>query len=230
MKFRIALIFIVAMVNFINASPPFKPMIGLNVSRIDWVGVYTNKGDFLGLHEVGLSSGAYVDGGIPLQFNINIALGNYKKMIFETGIGYSSRFDFDGHTWFDGLFLYRMNYLSIPFRTTFTLGKKKLKFIPSAGFSVDYLIKGIVEFYSDNQEFLRKESINLDRRRKIGLCPFISLGMGYQFKNEMSIRTEFVIHQSILSTYKKWASNYLAHYMHGFGLNVGVYFPLPQRK
>lgn len=90
-------------------------------------------------------------------------------------------------------------------------------------------MKRIIEFYSDNQEFLHKKSIKLDNRRKIGICPFISLGMGYQFKNDMSIRTKLMIYQSILSTYKIGASN-SAHYMHGVSLNLGIFLPLPKKN
>lgn len=97
-------------------------------------------------------------------------------------------------------YIYNFSYLELPLRVVFTSGKKKLKFIASAGAAAGLLLNAqqtTYVNYFDADETKTTEQMNYLRRFTVS--PQLSLGADYQISQYINLRIEPVVRYSLRS-------------------------------
>ena len=121
-------------------------------------------------------------------------------------------------------FIENYNYLDIPLRAIFSLGKKKLSFVASIGITANILLKAtetvILEY--ENAASKRERNAQSYNFKKINLSPTISLGADYKISKRLNLRAEPTFRYGILTIIDAPISEYLWN----GGINISCYYKL----
>jgi len=97
-------------------------------------------------------------------------------------------------------YIYNFNYLELPLRVVFTSGKKKLKFIASAGAAAGLLLnaqqKTYIKYIDGNESTTIDEITYL---RQFTISPQLTLGADYQISRYINLRIEPIARYSVRS-------------------------------
>ena len=123
-----------------------------------------------------------------------------------------------------GHFVYAYNYLDIPIKVNFVFGKKKVRFISSAGLTTNVLIVATSTFKGKlaSGSSVENNSNTTGQYNKINFSPTISFGIGYKINNKMFFRVEPTFRYGILKT----VDAPIAEHLWSTGLNCSYYFGL----
>lgn len=162
---------------------------------------------------------------------LNVCLFLSKQLALETGIqysnkGYGTRNLYLAYTQPDpavpvrAKFIYAYQYIGIPVKAKFIVGKSKLRFIAGIGFTTSLLLnyKQTVtyEYYNGSTE--KKTQSSTSGFNKVDLSPMISAGVDYKLNNKMHLFAEPTFRYGLIKT--KDAS--ITEKLWNAGLNVGV--------
>ncbi len=121
-------------------------------------------------------------------------------------------------------YIYSDYYLEVPVKANFTFGKRKVRFITSAGIAVNLFIaetKTVVYTYiggsTKQKDYSSYFSYNI-----INLSPTVSFGIDWKITPKMDLRAEPTIRYGVLKIIDMPVTGYLWNY----GLNVGCYYSL----
>lgn len=121
-------------------------------------------------------------------------------------------------------FIYNDNYLDIPLKVNFIFGKRKIRFITSAGATTNIFIKatttGVIE-YADGSHTRKTQSSSVDYN-KLNISPFISTGINWKLNSRNNLRFEPTFRYGVLKIIDAPVTGYLWN----AGLNIGYYFGL----
>ena len=113
--------------------------------------------------------------------------------------------------------------IDIPVKANFTLGKKKVRFITSAGVTTNFFIKETsttVLYYSDRTE--RERNPSTVDFNNVNISPTLSVGIDYKINSRMNLRIEPTIRYGIL----KIIDTPVTGYLYSGGLNMSYYVRL----
>ena len=171
--------------------------------------------------------------GYTTGFNICFSLA--KMIRFETGIQYSNKGyqtkkqDLIYQQPNPGLpvrskFIYNYGYIDIPFALNFTMGKSKARFVSSAGFTTNFLIKetqtNILE-YANGKSDKKKQPATFDYK-KVDISPLISIGIDYKINDKMVLRATPTFRYGVL----KIIDTPVTEYLWNAGIDIGFYYGL----
>ncbi|MFK7757858.1 MAG: outer membrane beta-barrel protein [Flavobacteriales bacterium] len=114
-------------------------------------------------------------------------------------------------------FIDRLQYLGIPINLNYVAGRKKLKFISSIGVTAEYLFKAssvVVKHYDDKRP--ERDARIEEGYNRFNLSPQISLGVEYQFSDQMSLRA--------MPTFRAGLMPIIDAPVTGYVYNAGVLF------
>lgn len=163
---------------------------------------------------------------------INIYIDLLNQMGFETGLQYSNRgyktknqelvyFPPDPASPSEGQFNYAYQYVGIPVRARFSLGRNKLRFISSIGFITNFLldVKNIAKYkYADGRTISKTESIS--GFKKIDISLVNSIGIDYKLNDNFHLTAEPTFRYGLIKT--KDAA--IRENLWNAGLNIGFYY------
>lgn len=121
-------------------------------------------------------------------------------------------------------YTYHYYYLDIPLRINFFAGKRKLRFIGSAGIIANIFLKEATTAYltyANGGHGLEKGN-DVTNYNRINLSPMVSAGMNYRLTNKISLRLESFSSYGIL----KITDSLVNAYLWNAGINIGCYFNL----
>lgn len=166
---------------------------------------------------------------------LNVCFGLSKQLALETGIqysnkGYGTRNLYLAYTQPDpaapvrAKFVYAYQYIGIPVKAKFIVGKSKLRFIAGIGFTTSLLLnyKQTVTYEYFNGSTEKKTQSSTSGFNKVDLSPMISAGVDYKLNNKMHLFAEPTFRYGLIRvkdapvTEKLWNA----------GLNVGLYYVL----
>lgn len=114
--------------------------------------------------------------------------------------------------------------ISVPVRGNVHLGEKRLKFLLSAGFLVDYLVENrqVDKFNVDGKPFLKNVFKQTDEYERFNFTPTLSLGASYEWTPRMTLRIEPTFRYGLI-----YPDHNLVHTrLWSAGLNGGLYLGL----
>ena len=162
------------------------------------------------------------------MYNINKNIG------IETGVQYSNKgtqskfhevLDINSHYKFKNIYNY--DFLDVPLKANFTLGKQKVRFFSSIGIVANFLLKATsqnVAIYPERtvSEVIEYASVST-KYNKFNISPMISLGIDYKINDRMNLRVEPTFKYQALNSIKN--SDKRCNFYSG-GLNVSYYIGL----
>lgn len=165
-------------------------------------------------------------GGLNVCYNFNKNIG------LEAGIQYSNRgyqsnfLDIingqsEPHMPNKMKFIYNYYYLDIPLKINYSVGKKKVRFFASLGFSTNILMtanESDLFIYSDHA--LKKTFTSNYDYSKLNLTPIGSVGIDYKINNRMNLRVEPTFRYGVF----KIIDTPITGYLYSGGLNVSYFF------
>jgi hypothetical protein len=120
-------------------------------------------------------------------------------------------------------YIYNYNYLDIPLRLNYVVGKKKIRFISSVGIATNVFLnykQTNVLVYADRTEKVQSTQ-DYDFKR-FNLSPTISAGVDYKINDMMSLRLETIFRYGVLNIIDAPVT---AHLFNG-GLNISYFIGL----
>jgi hypothetical protein len=176
--------------------------------------------------------------GLNLVYNFNKRFGveigaqfsnkgyRTKKMNYGDPIDSRNGFNFPppNNEPVSGKFIYNNYYIDVPLKVNFILGKKKIRFISSAGFATNIFIKEtskLILDYDDGSTEKRINSTPFDYNR-INISLMISAGIDWKINSKNNLRVEPTFRYGVLKTIDAPVTAYLW----SAGLNIGYYFGL----
>lgn len=167
---------------------------------------------------------------------LNACFNFTKRLGFETGIQYSDKgYQTKKQDLFyppppdpaapvKAKFIYHYRYIDIPLKMNFTAGKSKIRFISSAGLTINFFMKetvtGIYEYANGKKE--KKHQQSTFDYNKVNLSPMISLGLEYKLRDNIRVSAEPVFRYGVL----KIIDQPVTAYLWDAGLNIGFYYGL----
>lgn len=164
---------------------------------------------------------------------LNAAYHFNKRVGLETGLHYSNKgfqtkmmdvtlIDPDPTAPSQVQFIYNLDFIDIPLKANFYIGKRKTRFFTSAGLTTNLFLKATqtnVFVYADRTE---KETMNLTENaiRKVNLTPSLSLGVDYTFNDNSHIRVEPILRYAMF----KMVNVNLSGNLISTGLNISYFF------
>jgi hypothetical protein len=122
-----------------------------------------------------------------------------------------------------GKIIYTYNYLDIPLKVNFVVGKKKVRFISSIGLTTNLLINSKNTFVgqdSTGKSIKDSGSSTTSTYNRINLSPTVSCGIDYKINNKMFFRVEPTFRYGIV----KMTETPVTQYLWNAGLNISWYF------
>jgi len=121
-------------------------------------------------------------------------------------------------------FIYNYYYFDIPLKINYIFGKKKIRFITSAGLATNIFIKetlsSIIDYSDGTSEKYSQQSS--DENNTVNLSPFVSAGIDYKLNERNNLRIEPTFRYGVLKI-----NNYpISDYLWNAGLNISYYFGL----
>ena len=152
-------------------------------------------------------------------------------MGFETGIQYSNKgYENKGVLFFEDVIIYppliahlyhklvyNFHYLDVPLMANFSFGKRKIRFISSAGITTNFLIKQKAKSISDDgnsSSFASSMAFNT-----INFSPTISFGIDYKINEALNLRVSPTFRYGV----SKIIDASITDYLWNTGINVGFY-------
>lgn len=121
-------------------------------------------------------------------------------------------------------FIDNFNYLDIPLRTIFSVGKRKVRFISSVGITTNILINAtntsIIEYENDDTD--RKTQEQGYDYKAINFAPIASIGIDWQLYDKFNLRVEPTFRYGLL----KIIDAPITAYLWSGGLNLTCYYAL----
>lgn len=118
-------------------------------------------------------------------------------------------------------FVYNMNYIDVPLKVNFAIGKNKIRLFTSAGFATNIFLNETVKTILEYEDHSSKETNPTNYKYKIiNISPLVSAGLDWQLNSRMNLRVEPSFRYGVLKivdtpvTARLWST----------GLNVGYYF------
>lgn len=119
-------------------------------------------------------------------------------------------------------FIYNNYYLDVPLRANLIIGKKKIRFISSAGITTNIFLfetsTSSIE-YSDGTKEKNTQKTAYPYNR-INISPMVSLGIDWKLNNKNTIRVEPTFRYGVL----KIINTPVTGYLWNAGINIGYYF------
>lgn len=113
-------------------------------------------------------------------------------------------------------------YLDVPVRANFSFGKRKIKFIGSAGFTTNILLEAdhvsILEY--KNGDVKKKRYSEKQYYKPLNLSPFVSIGVDYSLSKRFNLRLEPVFRYGLFHITDTPVTGYLWN----AGLNFSCYY------
>lgn len=167
--------------------------------------------------------------GLNILFNFSQLIG------FETGIQYSNK----GYkTKKQDLifippnpaspskvrFTYAYQYIGIPLKAKFTMGKSKMRFLTSIGFMTNFLLntKHTANYEYSNGSTEKKTESSSIKFNKIDISPMMSIGVDYKLNNKIHISAEPTFRYGVI----KIKDAPVAERLWNAGLNFSCYYIL----
>lgn len=166
--------------------------------------------------------------GLNVCYNINGHFG------IETGIQYSNkgyRTKNKNLSWgssspdlpIKSKFIYDFHYIDVPLKLNYTIGKRKVRFLASAGLAANIFLK------ETQRHVLEKADGKKDRSKttpsndyqKLNISPIMGVGIDYRLNNRMNMRLEPMFRYGILKIIN---DKPITGYLYSGGLNIGLYF------
>jgi hypothetical protein len=119
-------------------------------------------------------------------------------------------------------FIYNDYYIDIPLKANFIFGKKKIRFITSAGLTTNIFIKETVTSvleYDNGTNDKKTHSTTYDYN-KINLSPIVSVGIDWKLNVRSNLRIEPTLRYGVL----KIMNEPLTDYLWNAGLNISYFF------
>jgi len=121
-------------------------------------------------------------------------------------------------------FIYTYQYIGIPLKAKFTVGKSKVRFLSSVGFMTNFLLQvkqtNILE-YSDGKTDEKTQSIT-SNFKKVDISPMISLGIDYKVSDKIHLIAEPTFRYGVIKTKDAPVTENLWN----AGLNIVFYYSL----
>lgn len=124
-------------------------------------------------------------------------------------------------------FIYNFHYIDIPVKVNFSLGKKRIQFIPGVGISTNILINETVKSineYSNGKTEQKTESAGYNFKH-INISPMISFGISYKVNNKMILKAEPTYRFGVI----KIIDTPVTEYLWNAGLNIGFFYRLKSK-
>ena len=127
---------------------------------------------------------------------------------------------------------YKYEYIDVPLKANFTFGKKKLRYIATAGFAANFLIdvkSTFVEKYG-NETKKQTEVITDAGHNKYNISPIIGAGIDYKINNKISVRAVPEFRYGLIKLYNNQYTSDVgerlsfSEHLWNIGLNVGIYY------
>lgn len=166
---------------------------------------------------------------------LNVCINFQKHVALETGIQYSNK----GYKTKNlnlifappnsGLpvksqSIYAYKYIGVPLRVKFTFGTSKIRFLSSAGFMTNFLLKvkqtDISEYANGKTE--EKTQSTTSGFKKVDISPLISVGIDYKLTDKIHVLAEPTFRYGVLKTRDAPVKENLW----STGVNIGVYHGL----
>ena len=119
-------------------------------------------------------------------------------------------------------FMYSYQYVGIPLKGTFTLGKNRLRFLPGMGIMTNILVHQKVtsqQEYPGGKTDIKSQSSTADYK-KVDISPMISLGIKYRINSKTYITAEPTFRYGLIKT----RDAAIAEHLWSAGFNCGVYY------
>lgn len=120
--------------------------------------------------------------------------------------------------------IYNYNYLTIPLKANFMVGKKNVRFFSSVGVNTHFLItdkQKAILYYADNQTEKQSSTSNNDFN-KINVSPIVSLGIDYKINDRMNLRIAPSFSYGVIKT----IDTPITEHLYNGGVNVQYLFGL----
>jgi hypothetical protein len=166
---------------------------------------------------------------------LNICFNLSKTIEFETGIQYSNKgYQIKNRALFylppidpalpkKAETIYSYQYIGIPLRVKLTAGENKIRFLSSAGFMTNFLLKArqkTIFEYSDGNT--TKSTQSMTDFNKVEIAPMISVGVKYIVNEKTQLTAEPTFRYGMTQTKDATISEHLW----SAGLNIGLYYRL----
>lgn len=190
----------------------------------------------------------YYDTTEIVKFGYTLGLGFCyeinKHISFETGLQYSNKgfktkpfevliFPQQNDTSYDPILYnlkslsstYNFQYLDIPLKVNFIFGNKRVKFIGSSGFVLNFLVglsktSELKYLNGETKVTTAQDKTTYKSIRKVNLSPMISAGIDCSLTKHLSLRLEPTFRFGIIKIYNSGVSSYL----YNAGLNTSLYW------
>ncbi len=154
-------------------------------------------------------------------YQINMQDLTYGSMVDpRTGFAYNT----PGSKITSAKFIYNYYYIDVPLNVNFSFGKKKIRFVTSAGFSTNVFIKETTTsiFEYDNGAHDKNTQPTTYTYNTVNVSPFVSAGIDWRFSSRNNFRIEPTIRYGVLKIIKAPVTGYLWN----AGLNISYFFGL----
>ena len=165
-----------------------------------------------------------------LGFTVGTNLSYYFMKHFALSLGasfarkgYCTRDSYYGTSRPKGNFeRYQFNYIEIPLKANFNFGKKKIRFVVSAGATSAFLLY--------EQTSVRQQTLNFGKKRykdikysfnSFNLFPTGSIGIEFKIAKKIRLQIEPTFSYGLMST----INSYYDENLWSAGLNIGCYIP-----
>lgn len=119
-------------------------------------------------------------------------------------------------------FIYNDYYIDIPLKANFIFGKKKIRFISSAGLTTNIFIKetstSVIEYNDGTSD--KKSQSTTDDYNRVNISPIVSLGIDWKLNSKSNLRIEPTFRYGVL----KIIDAPITDYLWNAGLNISYYF------
>jgi hypothetical protein len=166
---------------------------------------------------------------------LNVCINFSKLAGLETGIQYSNKgyktknLDLVFGSPGPGLptrskFIYTYQYIGIPLKAKFTVGKGNIRFLSSAGFMTNFLLNtkttNILE-YTDGKTDKKSQSTTSEYKN-VDISPMISLGIDYKINDNIHLIAEPTFRYGVIKT----RDAPITENLWNAGINIGFYYGL----
>ncbi len=153
----------------------------------------------------------------------------FKRLISDLTFGdmIDPRYGFvytQGSVPYEIILIDNFNYLDIPIRAIFSVGKGKVRFIASVGFTTNILISAtsttIRKYESEDKE--RSTQKQIHDYNTINISPTAGIGIDWQLSNKLNLRVEPTFRYGLL----KIIDTQITAYLWSGGVNFTCYYDL----
>ncbi|MFN5982103.1 MAG: outer membrane beta-barrel protein [Fluviicola sp.] len=185
-------------------------------SGVDFIMDFRNENEILKFgYSTGLNFRYNLNSRFGFELGINYATKGYQSKLYQSYYLNQGVF-----TPVDVKYIDVLNYIDIPFRASYSFGKKRMRYIASCGFMTSLYINAkevIIVKNPDNPT--KKEFETQYDYEKINLSPIVSFGVDYSINKSMNIKVEPTFRYGLI----KIIDAPITAYLFSGGVNVSYY-------